>query len=99
MPLTAASKQPSTPRTHSWVSASAPSRLTETPRNRIRDSSLSVLRELGLSELAGEQAVIALCRDILSRHAIPPRHVLAHSDVAPGRKIDPGVLRERFRHG
>lgn len=38
-------------------------------------------------------AVIALCRDILSRHAIPPQHVLAHSDVAPGRKIDPG---ERF---
>jgi len=39
------------------------------------------------------RAVVALCRDILSRHAIPPRHVLAHSDVAPGRKIDPG---ERF---
>ena len=35
-------------------------------------------------------AVLGLCRDILSRHAIPPRHVLAHSDVAPGRKIDPG---------
>lgn len=39
------------------------------------------------------EAVVALCRDILSRHAIPPQHVLAHSDVAPGRKIDPG---ERF---
>lgn len=37
-------------------------------------------------------AVVALCRDVLSRHAIPPRHVLAHSDVAPGRKIDPGEL-------
>ena len=36
------------------------------------------------------QAVADLCRDILSRHAIPQRHVLAHSDVAPGRKIDPG---------
>ena len=39
------------------------------------------------------QAVAALCRDIASRHVIPARHVLAHSDVAPGRKIDPG---ERF---
>ncbi|MCA3555577.1 MAG: N-acetylmuramoyl-L-alanine amidase [Aestuariivirga sp.] len=39
------------------------------------------------------QAVVALSRDILTRHAIPPRNVLAHSDVAPGRKIDPG---ERF---
>jgi N-acetylmuramoyl-L-alanine amidase len=36
------------------------------------------------------KSVVALCRDILSRHAIPPCHVLAHSDVAPGRKIDPG---------
>lgn len=35
-------------------------------------------------------SVIALCRDILARHAIPARHVLAHSDVAPGRKRDPG---------
>lgn len=34
--------------------------------------------------------VIGLCHDIQSRHAIPPRLVLAHSDVAPGRKIDPG---------
>jgi N-acetylmuramoyl-L-alanine amidase len=39
------------------------------------------------------EAVIALCRDILARHAIPPSRVLAHSDVAPGRKQDPG---ERF---
>lgn len=42
------------------------------------------------------RAVVALCRDILSRHDIPPRHVLGHSDVAPGRKIDPG---EKFDWG
>ena len=35
-------------------------------------------------------AVESLCLDILSRHAIPPARVLAHSDVAPGRKRDPG---------
>jgi N-acetylmuramoyl-L-alanine amidase len=36
-------------------------------------------------------AVRDLGRDILARHpAITPARVLAHSDVAPGRKIDPG---------
>jgi N-acetylmuramoyl-L-alanine amidase len=39
------------------------------------------------------EAVIALCRGILGRHPIPAHRVLAHSDVAPGRKLDPG---ERF---
>jgi len=35
-------------------------------------------------------ATIALARDVLSRWRIPPERVLAHSDVAPGRKRDPG---------
>lgn len=35
-------------------------------------------------------AVIALCRDVAARHAVAPERVLAHSDVAVGRKIDPG---------
>jgi N-acetylmuramoyl-L-alanine amidase len=37
-------------------------------------------------------AAIALCRDILARNPIPPGRVLAHSDVAPLRKEDPGEL-------
>lgn len=35
-------------------------------------------------------AVILLMKDINERHAISPKHVLAHSDVAPARKEDPG---------
>jgi N-acetylmuramoyl-L-alanine amidase len=36
------------------------------------------------------QAVAALCRDIAARRNIAPEGILAHSDVSPGRKCDPG---------
>ncbi|WP_051661090.1 N-acetylmuramoyl-L-alanine amidase [Bosea sp. 117] len=48
------------------------------------------------------EAVAALSKDIVTRWRIPAERVLAHSDVAPGRKQDPG---EKFpwevlhRHG
>ena len=35
-------------------------------------------------------SVCDLCLGILSRHPIPARNVLAHSDVAPDRREDPG---------
>jgi N-acetylmuramoyl-L-alanine amidase len=35
-------------------------------------------------------AVIAVSQDIVERHDIPAPRVLAHSDIAPMRKIDPG---------
>lgn len=35
-------------------------------------------------------AVIELCQDILQRKEIRPRNVVAHSDIAPRRKQDPG---------
>ncbi|MCO5130888.1 MAG: N-acetylmuramoyl-L-alanine amidase [Xanthobacteraceae bacterium] len=35
-------------------------------------------------------AVIALSRGIMIRRNVPPHRVLAHSDVAPARKQDPG---------
>jgi N-acetylmuramoyl-L-alanine amidase len=39
------------------------------------------------------EAVIALTADIAGRWSIPPDRILAHSDIAPTRKEDPG---ERF---
>ncbi|HYP58391.1 MAG TPA: N-acetylmuramoyl-L-alanine amidase [Beijerinckia sp.] len=35
-------------------------------------------------------ALIALCLDITQRRGIEPQRVLAHSDIAPDRKSDPG---------
>jgi N-acetylmuramoyl-L-alanine amidase len=36
------------------------------------------------------QNVALLCLDIMARHGMAPHHVVAHSDIAPGRKVDPG---------
>ena len=48
--------------------------------------------DLGYPDFPPEQiaSVIALCKDICARNDIAPRRVLAHSDVAPERKPDPG---------
>jgi N-acetylmuramoyl-L-alanine amidase len=48
--------------------------------------------EFGYRDFPSRQiaAVTVLCRAILRRHAIRPDRILAHSDVAPGRKQDPG---------
>jgi N-acetylmuramoyl-L-alanine amidase len=50
--------------------------------------------EFGYRPFPEEQveAVIALAKDIVARHAIPPAGVLGHSDTAPLRKQDPGEL-------
>ncbi|KPP80551.1 MAG: N-acetylmuramoyl-L-alanine amidase XylA [Oceanicaulis sp. HLUCCA04] len=48
--------------------------------------------DFGLPDFPDVQiaAVIALSRAIIARHAITAQNVVGHSDIAPGRKIDPG---------
>jgi N-acetylmuramoyl-L-alanine amidase len=35
-------------------------------------------------------AIVKLAKDIVTRYNIPPTRVVAHSDIAPQRKLDPG---------
>ncbi|MDM8348896.1 N-acetylmuramoyl-L-alanine amidase [Pseudomonas sp. sp1636] len=38
------------------------------------------------------EALVELLKDIVQRHQLAPGSILAHSDVAPQRKVDPGPL-------
>ena len=38
------------------------------------------------------ESVASLSKEIITRWRIAPHHVLGHSDIAPGRKVDPGPL-------
>ncbi len=50
--------------------------------------------EFGYGEFPEAQmtALVALAQDIVRRWSIPAHRMLGHSDVAPGRKQDPGEL-------
>jgi N-acetylmuramoyl-L-alanine amidase len=53
--------------------------------------------EHGYPEFPAEQmqAVASLCSDIVHRRGVPAERILAHSDVAPGRKIDWALLQKQ----
>jgi len=68
-------------------------------RNFVNDFSIGIElvnpgHEFGYRPFPGAQmnALIELCHAIQTRHPISPRNVIAHADVAPLRKNDPGEL-------
>ena len=71
---------------------------------RINDTSIGIeLENRGWQKSAGDkyfapfepaqiQALIPLAKDIIARYNIKPQNVVAHADIAPQRKDDPGPL-------
>lgn len=71
---------------------------------RINDTSIGIeLENRGWQKSAGDkyfvpfepaqiQALIPLAKDIIARYDIKPQNVVAHADIAPQRKDDPGPL-------
>ncbi|CBG87653.1 N-acetylmuramoyl-L-alanine amidase [Citrobacter rodentium] len=71
---------------------------------RINDTSIGIeLENRGWRKSAGEkyfapfepaqiQALIPLAKEIVARYQIKPQNVVAHADIAPQRKDDPGPL-------
>ncbi len=62
--------------------------------NDVNSRSIGIeLTNSGYTPFANRQidALEELLRGILERWSIPPERVIGHSDMAPGRKIDPGV--------
>lgn len=71
---------------------------------RINDTSVGIeLENRGWQKSQGEknfapfaptqiQALIPLAKDIIARYDIKPQNVVAHADIAPQRKDDPGPL-------
>ena len=66
-------------------------------RRQLNDASIGIEivnpgHEWGYKSYPAQQmaSVTDLCRQILSRHPVPARNVVGHSDIAPDRKQDPG---------
>jgi N-acetylmuramoyl-L-alanine amidase len=60
----------------------------------LNNSSIGIeLVNSGKEEFAKDQyeSLISLCRSLSYKYNIPRENFLAHSDIAPSRKIDPGV--------
>jgi N-acetylmuramoyl-L-alanine amidase len=62
----------------------------DNPRLPLAEASTTIPSPLPAYPPVQIEAVATLCLDIAARWRIPPRNILAHSDIAPRRKRDPG---------
>lgn len=64
-------------------------------RDKLNQSSIGIeLDNLGNESFSPHQmnACMELCWKLVSKHSIDSRNILGHSDIAPTRKIDPGIF-------
>lgn len=61
---------------------------------KINDNSIGIeLDNIGRKPFTKKQmrSCIDLCKSLMTKYNILPEHILGHSDIAPDRKIDPGI--------
>lgn len=64
-------------------------------REKVNDFSIGIeLDNNGKEEFSSPlmSSLISLCDELIHKHPIDPFNIIGHSDVAPGRKSDPGRL-------
>lgn len=62
---------------------------------KLNQNSIGIeLDNLGTNSFTNDQmqACIALCRNLTEKYNLDPSNIIAHSDIAPARKIDPGIF-------
>lgn len=64
-------------------------------QENLNNNSIGIeIDNLGIGEFSTSQlkTCIALCQILMQKYNIPPQNVIGHSDIAPSRKIDPGIF-------
>ena len=74
-------------------------------KDKLNQRSIGIeLDNLGDKEYSKDQIVscIKLCKDLAEKYNIPKENFIGHSDIAPERKIDPGIFfnwKLFYKHG